>query len=141
MIITLTNSDPRPIYRQIFDEVVRGGALGTIQPDECLPSIRQLALELRVNPNTVKQAYQELERNGVVYVRRGQGTYLAPAEGARNDRSEVARAIARHAVEEAARSGLSPEELIQAVRDLREPEEPQKPAEVEGGGDDADKTE
>ncbi len=140
MIITLNDSDPRPIYKQICDQVVRGRALGTIQPGECLPSIRQLASELRVNPNTVKQAYRELERDGVVYVRRGQGTYLARPDAARNERAEIFRAIARRAVDEAERSGLSPEDLIQAIRDLPEQEATGEPAEVEGGGDEADHT-
>ena len=140
MIITLNDSDPRPIYKQIFDEVVRGGAQGTIRSDECLPSIRQLAFELRVNPNTVKQAYRELEREGVVYVRRGQGTYLAKAESARMERSKIFREIARRAVEEAGRNGLTPEELIQAIRDLRKPEASVEPRAIEGGGDEADNT-
>ena len=135
MIITISDSDPRPIYRQIFDEVVRGSALGTIQPDECLPSIRQLASELRVNPNTVKQAYRELERDGVVYVRRGQGTYLARTDGARNERAEKFRVIARRAVDEARRSGLTPEELIQAIQDFQQPGAARKPGEVEGGNE------
>ncbi len=140
MLFTLSDSDPRPIYKQIFDEVVRGGAQGTIQSDECLPSIRQLALELRVNPNTVKQAYRELEREGVVYVRRGQGTYLAKSDSARNERTKIFRGIARRAVDEAGRNGLTPEELIQAIRDLRESESSDKPGAIEGGGNEADNT-
>ena len=140
MIITLSDSDPRPIYKQIFDEVVRAGTQGTIQSDECLPSIRQLALELRVNPNTVKQAYRELEREGVVYVRRGQGTYLAKADNARNERTKIFRGIARRAVDEAGRNGLTPEELIQAIRDLPESESSDKPGAIEGGGNEADNT-
>ena len=76
----------------------------------------------------------------MVYVRRGQGTYLARPDAARNERAEIYRAIARRAVDEAERSGLSPEDLIQAIRDLPEPEATPEPAEVEGGGDEADHT-
>ncbi|MEX1182783.1 MAG: GntR family transcriptional regulator, partial [Gemmatimonadota bacterium] len=76
-------SDQRAIYVQIMDEIRRGIVLGTWRDDEVLPSVRQLAVELRVNPNTVQQAYRELEREGVIYVRRGQGSYVAgPGAGA-----------------------------------------------------------
>ncbi|HEY9225126.1 MAG TPA: GntR family transcriptional regulator, partial [Gemmatimonadaceae bacterium] len=74
-LISIDVSDPRPIYVQIVDEVRRAVVIGALQPDEPIPSVRQLASELGVNPNTVKQAYQELERLGVTYVERGNGTY------------------------------------------------------------------
>ena len=78
MKVSISTTDPRPIYLQIMDEIRRALVLGNLKPEDPLPSIRQRASELRVNPNTVTQAYTELEREGIVYVRRGRGTFVSP---------------------------------------------------------------
>ncbi len=118
MIITIDAADARPIYIQITDEVKRGIVVGVLQPDEPLPSVRQLAAELRVNPNTVAQAYRELERDGLVYVLRGQGTFVSASAGSMvaAERSKIARAVAKRALREAYRHGIDARELITAIR-------------------------
>ena len=118
MIIAIDETDPRPIYQQIVHEVRRGMVLGTLAADDPLPSVRQLAAELSVNPNTVQQAYRELEREGLAYVRRGQGTYVAALRdgGAARERSTMAAAVAQRALLEARRHGLGAEDLIEAIR-------------------------
>jgi GntR family transcriptional regulator len=118
LLFSITPEDPRPIYVQIVDEVRRARVLGTIRADEPLPSVRQLASELRVNPNTVQQAYRELEREGEVYVRRGQGTFIAdvPLNGA--ERRALARGVAERALLDAHRNGVGPEELIETIREV-----------------------
>lgn len=68
---------PTPIYDQISSQVKHAVASGTLQKGEILPSVRHLAVALRVNPNTVARAYRELESEGVVESRRGQGTFVA----------------------------------------------------------------
>ena len=118
MIIKVSQNDDRPIYVQIMDEVRRAIILGTLRPDEPLPSVRQLSSELRVNPNTVQQAYRELEREGVVYVLRGQGTYVAEALSTQPDREKLALSVAERALREAYRAGLSMPELINAIQSL-----------------------
>ena len=115
MLISLDPQDARPIYVQIVDEVRRALVLGTLGPDDPLPSVRDLAVTLRVNPNTVSQAYRELERQGMVYVRRGQGTYASPDQ-ASAERSALAEGVAQRAINDARRNGLSREELIEAIR-------------------------
>ena len=121
MLISINPHDARPIYLQIVDEVRRARVLGTVGPDDPLPSVRQLAGELRVNPNTVQQAYRELERDGVVYVRRGQGTFLADAPVNGVDRHALTRAVAERALLDAHRNGIGAEALIEAIRQLAEP--------------------
>jgi GntR family transcriptional regulator len=116
MLITVDQNDPRPIYVQIMDEVRRALVLGTLAPDDPLPSVRQLAVELRVNPNTVAQAYRELEREGVVHVRRGQGTFASEHKLNGSERRRLARAVAKRALRDAHRNGLNTDELIEAIR-------------------------
>lgn len=99
-----------------MDEVLRARVLGTLNSGDALPSVRQLAAELGVNPNTVKQAYRELERDGVVEMRRGQGTYMA--DGALNSaqKKRLLRDVAQRALLDAHRHGATPDELVEAIR-------------------------
>ena len=78
MLIDLDPGDPRPVFRQIADEVRRCVSIGVLKPDEPLPAVRRLAETLKVNANTVQHAYRTLEQDGVVYVKRGLGTFVSP---------------------------------------------------------------
>jgi GntR family transcriptional regulator len=118
LIISIDPEVRRPIYVQIMDEVRRGRVLGMLPPGAALPSVRQLAADLGVNPNTVKQAYHELEREGVVETRRGQGTFMSDAAGDGSDRRLLLQEVARRAVLDAQRHGAAPEELIDAIRNV-----------------------
>ncbi|MCA1563950.1 MAG: GntR family transcriptional regulator, partial [Acidobacteria bacterium] len=64
MLIDIDPEDSRPLYRQIVDEVQRSVTVGALNEGEALPAARRLAAELRINPNTVRQAYRRLERDG-----------------------------------------------------------------------------
>lgn len=128
MQISINTADPRPIYVQIMDEVRRAIVLGSLRPEDPLPSVRQLSSELRVNPNTVAQAYRELERAGAVYVRRGQGTFVAQTGAGEADRAEMVRGVAERALVEAHRSGVSVQELMDAIREASASREPSTPA-------------
>ena len=125
MLIAINASDPRPIYHQIMDEIRRALVVGTIAPEDPLPSVRQLAGELRINPNTVQQAYRELEREGVVHVKRGLGTFVSEVLSQRSERQELVRSLATRALREAHRHGLSADELVEAVRQAAREEERQ----------------
>lgn len=103
-----------------MDEVKRAVTVGDLQAEDPLPSVRRLAGDLRVNANTVAQAYRELEREGVVYVRRGQGTFIAPVVGPREDQAELGRQVAQRALQDAFRHGLGPEDLIEAIRAVQD---------------------
>ena len=117
MLIDLDLSDGRALYQQIVDEVRRAVAQGALAPDDPLPSVRALATELRVNPNTVQQAYRELERAGVVYSRRGQGTFAA-RPGTRDQRGLLLRDVAERALKDARRFGFEAHELADAINRL-----------------------
>ena len=86
-------SDAAPIWRQIEEGIRRMIALGTLAPASLVPSVRDLAQALRVNPNTVARAYQRLIDVGVLTVKRGEGTYVAdaPTQPKRAERNEMLR--------------------------------------------------
>ena len=116
MRVSINTTDPRPIYVQIMDEVRRALVVGSLRPEDPLPSVRQLAADLRLNPNTVAQAYRELEREGVVYVRRGQGTFVSEQRSPKAERGALAREVAGRALLDAHRHGIGADELIDAIR-------------------------
>jgi GntR family transcriptional regulator len=114
--VNLDPRDARPLYLQIKDEVRRALVVGTLRAEDPLPSVRELASQLVVNPRTVLQAYRDLEREGVLYVRRGQGTFVAP--DVRTDRHGLMREVATRALLDARRNGLGVDELITTIRKL-----------------------
>ena len=122
--MTLDPRDERPLYLQIIEQVRRALVVGTLRAEEPLPSVRELASELVVNPRTVSQAYQELESEGVIYVRRGQGTFAAPTiHPDRRERTALVRGVAERAVVDARRNGLGVEELVTMIREVAAEEE------------------
>jgi GntR family transcriptional regulator len=114
--------DPKsfvPIYQQVKIEVHRLAAIGALRPNDPLPSIRELAAELLVNPNTVARAYRELEREGLVYAQKGRGSFLA-ARRERDAERELASYLGRRmdgTVREASRFGLGPAEVRKLFED------------------------
>ncbi len=75
-LIVLDYSDKRPIYEQIVDKIQVLIVNNVLEPDSKLPSVRQLAVELSINPNTIQRAYTELERNGFIYSVKGRGNFV-----------------------------------------------------------------
>jgi GntR family transcriptional regulator len=113
--------DPRsgvPIYLQIIEQVKRSVALGVLQVGEQLPTVKQLALDLTVNPNTVARAYRDLEREGVIETSPGRGSFVRAngvAEG-----PKVAVEIGRDALDVALREAKSVGLQREKVRELFE---------------------
>ena len=114
--------DPRPVFRQIVDEVQRSIAVGVLKAENPLPAVRVLAKQLKVNANTVQHAYQTLEAEGSVYVKRGIGTFIASAPRESKHRQPiVARQIAERMLREAYRHGLLASDLIAALEEVAPP--------------------
>src|SRR4051812_37514049 len=106
MFVELRYDDPRPVYRQIADEFHRAVAVGVLTPGASLPATRELAADLKLNPNTVQHAYRTLVREGVVEMRRGLGAFVAAKPREAKRPQTVAREIAERALREAFRHGL-----------------------------------
>jgi GntR family transcriptional regulator len=77
MYILIDPSSGLPIYLQIINQIKYSIAMEAIKSGDQLPSVRELASQLRVNPNTIAKAYTELEREGIVFTKRGEGTYVS----------------------------------------------------------------
>lgn len=114
-VLTVDSRSGVPIYLQIIEQVKRSVALGVLAPGEQLPTVKQLALDLTVNPNTVARAYRELERDEVIETSPGRGSFVrtngvaqSSANAAAND---VATRALTHAVREAKSVGLPPAEV------------------------------
>ena len=80
MFVRLSADNPDPMYRQVTDQIRDAIAAGDLQPDQLLPSIRELALELGVSVITIKRAYQDLEKAGLIRARRGMGSFVCPVD-------------------------------------------------------------
>jgi GntR family transcriptional regulator len=110
-----------PIYRQIQDQIRYGIACGLLSPGEQLPTVRGLAVELQVNPNTVIKAYTELERAGILTTEQGSGTFVAPQPAAVPDGERRAKleGLCAEFLAQVARYGFSAEDVVQAVAALQ----------------------
>src|ERR1700760_3675486 len=102
------------LYQQIVDRVKREISEGRLKPDTALPSFRQLAEDLLVSVITVKRAYEELEREGIIYRRQGLGTFVAEHGQDRSCEAKLntARDLFRQAAREAAEAGLQTPEIV-----------------------------
>ena len=81
MQIQINNASDRPVYQQVIDQIKRDIALGRLVTDDKLPTVRQLAVQLVINPNTIAKAYRQLERDGVIVTRPGSGAFVAKLAG------------------------------------------------------------
>jgi GntR family transcriptional regulator len=113
VFVNIDTSNGLPIYMQIVQQIKTSVAMGRLQPEDPLPSVRQLAVELAVNPNTVARAYLDLEIEGVIYKRQGAGTFVS-SQGVRvskNERRKVLSELIEKALVEGVNLGLGEEEL------------------------------
>jgi len=116
LFINIDPSSGLPIYIQIAQQIKTAVAMGRLQPEDPLPSVRQLAVELAVNPNTVARAYLDLEIEGVIYKRQGAGTFVSSqgVEMSKGERRRVLNELLEKALVEGVNLGLSERELREA---------------------------
>jgi GntR family transcriptional regulator len=109
-----------PVYRQIIDQVRAGVASGTLTAGDQLPTVRQLAVDLAINPNTVLRAYRELELGGLLETQQGTGTFITQKK-VKRDEAERARQLSQLAGEflsRAGAAGFTAEELLEQLREM-----------------------
>jgi len=110
-----------PFYRQIIDQVKSAMATGALQPGERLPTVRQTAVDLSINPNTVSRAYTELELTGLVETQMGSGTFITSAEVETNqlERQRLLDQLCQEFLSRASTHGFTLEAIIQNLTQRR----------------------
>jgi GntR family transcriptional regulator len=109
-----------PIYLQVVERIKERIAGGSLVPGSQLPTVRSLALDLRVNFNTIARAYRILDEVGIISTQQGRGTYvmeISPPEVSEKIRQKALKALTQRYLADAARLGASPEELDQVLKD------------------------
>ncbi len=119
--ILLDHNSGVPIYRQIISQILYAIARGELQPGTQLPTVRQLAVELSVNPNTVIKAYKELEIRGNLETQQGTGTFVSDrgVEISSGEKKRVLAGLCRDLVARAGAYGIALDQLIEALEDFR----------------------
>ena len=110
-----------PVYRQIIDQVMGGMAAGTLAGGDQLPTVRQVAVDLSINPNTVMRAYRELEIRGVLETQQGTGTFIGHRKVKRDDveRQRRLNQLVGEFVARAGSSGFTIEDLLERLHDTQ----------------------
>src|ERR1700735_1197855 len=114
-----------PVYRQLIDQIQGGIASGTLAAGAQLPTVRQVAVDLAINPNTVLRAYRELEIRGVLDTQQGTGTFIAERQPKRDglDSERKLDQLAGDVAARAGAAGFTIQEVMEALRDrIPEPE-------------------
>lgn len=114
-MIILDYKDRRPIYEQVIEKLEELMLLGVLRENEALPSVRSLAMDLSINPNTIQRAYAELERRGYIYTVKGKGSFVAENSTMRENRKKEVLIQVSEMIDEAIRLGISDREIKQIV--------------------------
>ena len=119
-MIALDYRDPRPIYEQVVQKLADLILAGVLQENEQLPSVRGLASELSINPNTIQRAYAELDRQGYTYTVKGKGSFVAGSEPLREKRRNELLKEFRLLAAGALQAEISMERLIGELESVRQ---------------------
>ena len=119
-MISINTRDPRPIYVQIKESLCRLILTGVLQEGERLPSVRELAGQLAINPNTIQRAYRELESEGFIYSMTGKGSFVASLSEVDHGRSAAKLAEFRAAALELLQLGTTKAQLTAVLEELEQ---------------------
>lgn len=119
MLVTIDTSDPRPIYQQVADGIKELIACGKLAEGAPLPPVRQLAADLGINLNTIATAYRELQKDGLIVIKRGSGSVVASRTMTERSRKKLVRPL-RTALTEMVLAGLPASKILKmAAQELR----------------------
>lgn len=119
-MISINTRDPRPIYLQIKESICRLILTGILPEGERLPSVRELAGQLAINPNTIQRAYRELEHEGFIYSMTGKGSFVGALSQVDDGRKTAKLAEFKAAAQELMNLGMSRERLTAILQELEQ---------------------
>ena len=128
-MVKIDYRDGRPIYEQVADGIEELALRGALPAETQLPSVRQFAMELSINPNTIQRAYVELERQGYIYTVKGKGSFVADNTAMKENRKKEVLLQVSDMIDEAIRVGIPGDEIKNMV------EIQYKAAKRNGGGE------
>jgi hypothetical protein len=117
-MFVIDNRDKRPIYEQIVDKLSDLMVIGGLNTDDKLPSVRSMAMELSINPNTIQKAYLELERRGYIYSVKGIGSFVADIEAIRETKKKNIFEDLKEIVFRAKKVGINYDKFVEEVKNL-----------------------
>ena len=117
-MIVIDYKDNRPLYEQIVERFQVLIERGVLKPEDQMPSVRSLAMELSINPNTIQKAYAELERRGYIYTVKGRGNFVSYDEELKAKRRSQQLEVFRQKAMQAMESGVTKDELLQIVEEV-----------------------
>ena len=117
-MIVIDYKDNRPLYEQIVERFQVLIERGVLKPEDQMPSVRSLAMELSINPNTIQKAYAELERRGYIYTVKGWGNFVSYDEELKAKRRSQQLEVFRQKAMQAMESGVTKDELLQIVEEV-----------------------
>ena len=133
-MIQLNYRDPRPIYEQVKDGIRKLAYSGVIGPDEKLPSVRELAMKLAINPNTISRAYKDLEQEGFLYTVTGKGTFINQEYDLNDSRKEELWQQFEKAAKGLIELSVSKSEMNEHIRKLYASEDEKKGGSADDSG-------
>ena len=111
----------KPIYLQIADRVYYRLIRSELSPGDKLPSVREMALQMKVNPNTIQRTYSEMERLGIVETKRGQGTFISERPDLKAElKDRLTKDVFKRFIQEMAELGLSAQEMLDGIKQYAE---------------------
>lgn len=116
-MIHLDYKDSRPIYEQVADRLKELMILGVLEEDGQMPSVRSLATELSINPNTIQRAYMQLEQEGLIYPVKGKGNFIADSQEVRKASVDAYKRELKSLIQKGKAMGMEEEELIYIIRE------------------------
>ncbi len=119
-MIILDYKDTRPIYEQIVEKFKLLILKGILQKDEQMPSVRSLAVELSINPNTIQKAYAELERQGYLYVVKGRGNFISDNKNLLSERKEELKSRMIVLYKEGKELGMTKTDFMECLQKIDE---------------------
>lgn len=120
-MIRIDNDNPKAIYEQIYDEIIRLIFSKSLKPDEKLPSVRELASMIRINPNTIQKAYKNLEEDNYIYTVKGIGNFVKNADELKNLHIKNMKDELYKVIKSLKELGLRDERIIDMVKEILNP--------------------
>lgn len=117
-MLTVNFSSRTPVYQQLYDDVIRLVSLGVLKSDTKLPTVRILATELGINPNTVQKAYKMLEKDGYIYSTVGRGSFVSNKLDQNQAEKIQAKNDLKESIDKAYKKGITKDEMIELVDEI-----------------------